>query len=162
MKHLKNAEIPYFKKIDRKPIDHLEDILNGKYQADMLIKCFQVQAFYPTQANTDVSRLMETLQIHSGWISNIKINSVEKAISKLPSIAITEVLKYSTRIQQEKMSPRPAHHFVYQKDTTVPSYDKVLKEMKNDSSYRYCTILSSQSWKEYIKDPFNDKKRGLT
>ncbi len=56
------------------------------------------------------------------------------------------------------MSPWPAPHFVYQKDTTVPSYEKVLNEMKNDSSYGYCTILSSQSWKEYIKDPFNDEK----
>jgi hypothetical protein len=83
----------------------------------------------------------------------------EKTISKLLSIAVTQVLKYSTRIQQEKMSPWPAHHFVYQKDTTVPSYEKNLKEMKNDSSYRYCTILSSQSWKEYIKDPFNNNKK---
>jgi hypothetical protein len=55
MKCLKNAEIPYFKKIVRKPTDHLEDILNGRYQADMLMKFFQVQAFYPTQTNTDVS-----------------------------------------------------------------------------------------------------------
>jgi hypothetical protein len=62
--------------------------------------------------------------------------------------------KKSTR----KMSPQPAHHFIYQKDTTVPSYEKVLKEMKNDSSYEYCTILSSQKWEEYIKDPFNNKK----
>ncbi len=66
--------------------------------------------------------------MHSGWISNNKINSVEKNISKLLSIAITEVLKYSTRIQREKMSPWPAHHFVCQKDTTVLSYEKVLKK----------------------------------
>jgi hypothetical protein len=103
MKRLKNAEIPYFEKIDSKPIDHLEDILNGIYQANMLTKCFQVQAFYPIQTNTDVCQLMETLQMHSGWISNNKINSAEKNISKLLSIVITEVLKYSMKIQQEKM-----------------------------------------------------------
>ncbi len=34
--------------------------------------------------------------------------------------------------------------------------------MKNDSSYGYCTILSSQSRQEYIKEPFNDEKnKGL-
>jgi hypothetical protein len=55
MKHLENSEIPYFKKNDRKLIDHLEHILNGKYQADMLTKRFQVQTFYQTQTNTDVS-----------------------------------------------------------------------------------------------------------
>jgi hypothetical protein len=61
-----------------------------------------------------------------------------------------------------KMSPQPAHHYVYQKDTTVSSYKKVLKGMKNDSSYGYCTILSSQSRQEYIKEPFNDEKnKGL-
>ncbi len=65
----------------------------------MLTKCFQVQAFYPTQTNTEVSWLMETLQMRSGQISNKKINSAEKTISKLLPTAITEVLKYSTRIQ---------------------------------------------------------------
>jgi hypothetical protein len=42
---------------------------------------------------------METLQMHSGWISNNKINSAEKTISKLLSIPIAKVLKYSMRIQ---------------------------------------------------------------
>ena len=48
MKDFKNANIPHFKVIKREPVDILEDILNDKYPAEMLTKCFQVQAFYPT------------------------------------------------------------------------------------------------------------------
>ncbi len=36
----------------------MEDILDDKYPADMFTKCFQVQAFYPTQVSTDVNNLM--------------------------------------------------------------------------------------------------------
>ena len=65
MKDIKNANIPHFKTINREPVDHLEDILDDKYPADMLTKCFQVQAFYPTQVSTDANHLMTTLKMHS-------------------------------------------------------------------------------------------------
>jgi hypothetical protein len=61
MRDFKNANIPHFKAVARMPVDHLEDILNDKYAAEMLTKCFQVQAFYPTQVSTEVNHLMNTL-----------------------------------------------------------------------------------------------------
>ena len=48
MKDFKNANIPHFNTIRREPVDHLKDILDEKYPAEMLTKCFQVRAFYPT------------------------------------------------------------------------------------------------------------------
>jgi hypothetical protein len=48
MRDFKNANIPHFKAIKREPVDHLEDILDDKYPADILTKCFQVQEFYPS------------------------------------------------------------------------------------------------------------------
>jgi hypothetical protein len=56
------------------------------------------------------------------------------------------------------MSPRPANHFVHQKDTTVASYQKVFESENSDKSYEYCAILTSKPWGEYIKDPFNEGK----
>jgi hypothetical protein len=56
------------------------------------------------------------------------------------------------------MSPWPAHHFIHQKDMTVGSYQKVFESKKSDVSCEYCTILTSDPWKEYIKDPFNEDK----
>jgi hypothetical protein len=157
MKDLKNANIPHFKAIKRDPVDHLEDILEDNYPADMLTKCFQVQAFYPTQVSTDVNYLMTTLKMHSKWISNKKL-SAEKTMSKLRSIALKDILKYSHKQPWDNMSPWPAHHLVHQQDTTAGSYQKVLENKKSDESYKYCSILTSDPWKEYIKDPFNEDK----
>jgi hypothetical protein len=90
----------------------LEDILEDNYPADMLTKCFQVQAFYPTQVSTDINHLMITLKMHSKWISNNKKLSAEKAMSKLLSIALEDILKYSHKQQGDNISPWPAHYFV--------------------------------------------------
>jgi hypothetical protein len=57
MRDFKNTNIPHFKAIRREHADQLEDILENKYPVDMLTKCFQVQAFYPTQVSTDVNHI---------------------------------------------------------------------------------------------------------
>jgi hypothetical protein len=80
MRDFKNAKIPHFKAANREPVDHLEDILDDKYPAEMLTKCFQVQAFYPTQVSTEVNHLMNTLHMHSEWISNNRKLSAEKML----------------------------------------------------------------------------------
>jgi hypothetical protein len=66
--------------------------------------------------------------------------------------------EYSQKHQCDNVSPQPAHHLVYQKDTTVASYQKVFESETSDKSYKYCTILTSDPWGEYIKDPFNKDK----
>jgi hypothetical protein len=75
-------------------IDHLGDILEDDFPADMLTMCFQVQAFYPTQVSTDVNHLTTTLKLHSEGISNNNKLSAGKTMSKLLSIALTDILKY--------------------------------------------------------------------
>ncbi len=87
MKHFKTANIPHFKQNERTLIAHLEDILNDKYSTDMLTKCFQVQAFHPTQICTDVTQLMETLQMHSGWIPNNNKKNLQRKLC--PSYLVT-------------------------------------------------------------------------
>ncbi len=69
MRDVKNANIAHFKAVSKKPVDHLEYILNDNYPAEMLTKCFQVQAFYPTQVSTEVNHLIYTLRKHSERIS---------------------------------------------------------------------------------------------
>jgi hypothetical protein len=122
MRNFKNENISHFKLIKREPVDHLEDILDDNYPAEMLTKCFQVQAFYPTQVFTDVIHLMNTPQMYSEWISNNKTFSAEKNMSKLLSIELKNILKYSQKHQRDNKSPQPAHHFRYQKDTTAGLY----------------------------------------
>ncbi len=72
-------------------------------------------------------------------------------MSKLLSIALKDILNYSHRQQWDNMSPRP-------EDTTLGSYQNVLENKKSDESYEYCSILTSDPWKEFIKDPFNEDK----
>ncbi len=119
MRDFKNANMPHFKAVSKKPIDHLEDILNDNYPAEMFTKCFQVQAFYPTQVSTEVNHFMNTLQMHSEWISTNKKLSAEKSISKLLSFAIKDVLMFSNKVQRDNLSLQLARQLVCQKDTTV-------------------------------------------
>jgi hypothetical protein len=152
---IKNANIPHFKAVSKKPIDHFEDFLNDNYPAEMLTKCFQVQAFYPTQVFPEVNHLMNTLRQHSEWISTNKIFSADKTISKLLSIAIKDILKDSNKVQRYNLSPQLTHQFVYQKDTTVASYQKALDNEGNDNNFAYCSILRSDPWEQLIKGPFD-------
>jgi hypothetical protein len=61
MRDFKNAKIPHLKAVKRESVEHLDDILDDKYPAEMLAKCFQVQSFYPTQVSTEGNHLMNTL-----------------------------------------------------------------------------------------------------
>jgi hypothetical protein len=69
--------------------------------------------------------------MHSKWISNNKKLSAEKTMSKLLSIPLKDILKYSQKHQWDNMSPQLAHHFVYQKDTTIASYRNIFESEKS-------------------------------
>jgi len=64
-------------------------------------------------------------------------------MSKLLSISLKDILKYSQKHQWDNMLPLPAHQFVYQKATTVGSYQNVSENKKSDESYEYCSLLTS-------------------
>jgi hypothetical protein len=156
MRDFKNANIPHFKAVARMPVNHLEDILNDKYAAEMLAKCFQVQAFYPTQVSTEVDHLMNTLWMHSDseWISNNKKLSTEKTISKLLSITMKDILKYSHKVQRDNLSLL-AYWIVYQNIITMASYQKAFENKGSDKNFKYYSLLRSDPWEQLIKDPFN-------
>jgi hypothetical protein len=125
MKDFKNANISHFKAIKREPVDHLEDILEDNHPAGMLTKCFQAQAFYPTEVPTDVNHLMTTLKLHSKWISNNKNLSAGKTMSKLLSIALTNILKYLHKQQHDNM-----HHGLL-----ITLYNKKIQLLDNIKKY---------------------------
>ena len=157
MKHFKQAAIPHFQKNLQKPKDHLEDILQGNFQADMLMKPFRVQVFYPIdtdEAPPDLNKVTKSLQTYSRWIYESKISSASKTLPKLLSTAILEVMNYSKK--HPKLQPKPKHVFTYQKDQTVQAYHTFLVQNKTDRSYGYSTILSSEVWKKYIANPFDE------
>jgi hypothetical protein len=70
---------------------------------------------------------MNTLQIHSKWISNNIKLSAEKTMSKLLSIVLKDILKYSQKHQWDNMSPRPAHHFYIKKIQLLHHIKKYLR-----------------------------------
>jgi hypothetical protein len=60
--------------------------------------------------------------------------SCRETISKLLSIAIKDILKYSHKVLRDNSSPLLAHQFVYQKDTTVASYQKAFGNEGSDKN----------------------------
>jgi hypothetical protein len=85
-----------------------------------------------------------------------------KTMSRLLSIMLKDILKYSQKHQRDNMSPQLAHHFVHQNNMTVASYQKVFESGRSDKSYKYCTILTIDPWGEYIKDPPTRTKQRLS
>lgn len=68
--------------------------------------------------------------------------------------AILDVMKYSKK--HPKLQPKPNHVFTYQRDQNVQQYQTFVEENKTDKSYGYCSILSSEVWKQYIAAPFDE------
>ena len=75
--------------------------------------------------------------MHSEWISNNKKLSAEKTISKLLSIAIKDILKYSHKVQRDNLPLRLPHQCIHQKDITVTSYQKAFENEGSDKNFEY-------------------------
>jgi hypothetical protein len=68
------AGVPHYKTPQMSPIEVLNEILNGSFDAPMLMKPFSVQLLLPAHKKLKIYALMNTLKESSMWIStNIKM-----------------------------------------------------------------------------------------
>jgi hypothetical protein len=83
-------------------IEVLNEILNGSFNAPMLMNPFSVQLLLPAHKKLQIDASMNTLKESSMWISTNKKLSAEKPISKWLVNELTTIMEFSTPIQRNK------------------------------------------------------------
>jgi hypothetical protein len=124
-KDFKLAEVPHYKTPQMSPIEVLIEILNGSFDAPMLMNPFSVQLLLPAHKKLQIDALMNTLKESSMWISTNKKLSAEKPISKRLVDELTMIMEFSTPVQRNKYQPIPEEQFKYQNmwtKTSLKSY----------------------------------------
>jgi hypothetical protein len=71
-KDFKLAGVPHYKTPQISPIQVLNAILNGDFDAPMLLNPFLVQVLLPAHKTLQIDALMNTLKESSMWISTNK------------------------------------------------------------------------------------------
>jgi hypothetical protein len=74
-KDFKLVGVPHCKNFQMSPIQILNAILNGNFNAPMLMNPFLVQVLLPAHKKLQIDALMNTLKESSMWISTNKILS---------------------------------------------------------------------------------------
>jgi hypothetical protein len=80
-KDFKQAGVPHFKSLMVTPLEHLNAILDGRFEALMLMTHFSVQVLFPKQNNSQMDKMIIAFIEHSEWIPNNKNLYVEKPVS---------------------------------------------------------------------------------
>jgi hypothetical protein len=58
MRDFKQAGVPHFKSPKVSPLDHLNAILDGRFEAEMLMTPFSVKVLFPKQNNSQIDKMM--------------------------------------------------------------------------------------------------------
>jgi hypothetical protein len=157
-KDFKQAGVPHYKSPDMSPIQVLNSIIKGKFDAPMLANLFQVQVLHPKHKRLEIHPLMNTLKQMSMWISTNKKLSAEKTISKRLAEVLTLIMSLSTSSQRKKYRPIPYGDFKYQNDVDKNKFEKLCQKQGEKYYAQYPDLLASVEYTNYIKDPFNKEK----
>jgi hypothetical protein len=101
-KDFKLAGVPHYKTPQMSPIEVLNEILNGSFDAPMLMNPFSVQLLLPVHKKLQIDALMNTLKESSMWISTNKKLSAEKPILNWLADELTTIMEFSTPVQRNK------------------------------------------------------------
>ncbi len=101
-KDFKLAGVPHYKTPQMSPIEVLNEILDGSFDAPMLMNPFSVQLLLPAHMKLQIDTLMNTLKESSMWISTNKKLSAEKPISKRLADELKMIMEFSTPVQRNK------------------------------------------------------------
>ncbi len=93
-KDFKLAGVPHYKNPQMSPIQVLNAILNGNFDAPILMNLFSVQVLLPAHKKLQIDTLMNTLKESSMWISTNKKLSTEKPISKRLADELTMIMVF--------------------------------------------------------------------
>ncbi len=132
-KDFKLAGVPHYKNPQISPIQVLNAILNGNFDAPMLMNPFLVQVLLPAHTKIQIDALMNRFKESSMWISTNKELSAEKPISKQLSDELTMIMEFSTPLQRNKYRPIPEEQFKYKSDVEKIQFSKAcLKQGEQD------------------------------
>jgi hypothetical protein len=160
-----------FKDPDITVEDHLNMIMTKEIDAPMFQNDFNLTAYVPKLRgdtmdviNKDAGKLIDAAKMHSQWISNFKLTSATKSLSKNIAQWLDTTLNHSTKDTRKNQNYRPKvdaeESFVIVPQTDVKP-NAVLKAMKkmgqaNDAVCYGCpSCITSDVWDAYIKNPFD-------
>jgi hypothetical protein len=124
-KDFKLTGVPHYKTPQMSPIEVLNEILNGSFDAPMLMNPFLVQVLLPAHKKLQIAALMSTMKESSMWISTNKKLSAEKPISKRLADELTMIMDFSTPVQRNKYRTIPEERFKYQSDVDKNKFEKL-------------------------------------
>ncbi len=157
-KDFKLAGVPHYKNPQMSPIQVLNSILNGDFDAPMLMNPFPVQVLLPSHKKLKIDALLNALKGSSMSISTNKTLSAEKSISKWLTDELTKIMEFSTPLQRNKYRPIPEGQFKYQSDVEKSKFEKLCSKQGEQYYAQYPDLLASDEYTNYIKDPFNKDK----
>ena len=152
----KDAKIPHFFDPKISPKEQMKKIMNGDETSKMLQNPFTVEVYIPKRRHGDISQLMDSMRKRSEWISESKTRAANKTISRLLSIWLNDTLSHSKPEKRNDRAWRPklTETFTYQSTTTTEA-DAKHSHINDQSVYQYPHFLRCDSWKSFIRDPFN-------
>ena len=154
---------------------HLDMIMTKQIDAPMFQNGFNLTAYIPKlhgktmdAINKDAGKLIEAARMHSEWISNFKLTSATKTLSKNIAQWLETTLNHSTKDTRNNRNYRPkvdaegASVIVPQTDTKPKAFQKAMKKGdQNDDAVCYgCpSCITSGVWDAYINNPFDPVAR---
>ena len=154
---------------------HLDMIMTKTIDAPMFHNGFNLTAYIPkTQGqgmnaiNKDAGKLIEAARMYSEWISNFKLASATRTLSKNIAQWLETTLNHSTKDTRNNRNYRPkvnedkASVIVPQNDTKPTNFQKDMKKKyQHDDAVCYgCpSCITSGVWDAYIKNPFDPVAR---
>ncbi len=157
-KDFKLAGVPHYKNPQTSPIQVLNAILNGNFDAPMLMNPFLVRVLLPAHKKLQTDALMNTLKESSMWISTNKRLSNEKPTSKQLADELTTIMEFSTPLQINKYPAIPEELFKYQSNVEKNKFEKACSKQGEQGYVQYPDLLASDDYTNCIKDPFNKDK----
>ena len=112
--------------------------------------------------NKDAGKLIEAARMHSEWISNFKLTSATKSLSKNIAQWLDTTLNHSTKDTQNnrnycpKVNAEEAFVIVPQTDAKPNAVQRAMKKIdqNNDAFCYWCpSCITSGDWDAYIKTP---------
>ena len=154
-RHFKKAQVPHYKRPLLSPIQVLNSILNGDFDASMLMKSFPVQILVLSKDKLNISTITTTLKAASMWISTNKKLSADKSISKWLAEELTKIMDFSKPTDRNKFRPDCRELFFYQSDLDKTKFEKACLKSSESGCTGYSTLIDCEEFKNYINNPFN-------
>jgi hypothetical protein len=150
---------------------HLDMIMTKQIDAPMFQNGFNVTAYIPDfhgktmdTINKDAGKLIEAARMYSEWISNFKLTSATKTLSKNIAQWLETTLNHSTKDTRNNPNYRPkvdadeGSVIVPQTDTKPKAVINAMKKSDhNDDAVFYgCpSCITSGAWDAYVNNPFD-------